>query len=121
MLSIWPQWYQKHLANPQTASTLELGLAAQAVTSVRTVSRKSMQCAERLGREGKCFALHISLRTAHYWDSTKSASAKMVWKMKFPGLFFLAVLITLDNWALKLTQKLLMLIRKRHMFSSLLW
>lgn len=56
-----------------------------------------MQCVERLGREGKHFSLHISLLTAHCWDSTKSSNVKMLWKMKFPGLLFLAVLITLDS------------------------
>lgn len=80
-----------------------------------------MQSAERLGREGKHFSLHISLLTAHYWDSTESARAKILWKMKFPGLLFLAVPITLDSWALEPTQKLLMSMRKRHMLSSVLW
>lgn len=80
-----------------------------------------MQIAERLGREGEHFSLHISSLTAHCWDSTKSARAKKLWKMKFPGLLFLAVLITLDNWALEATQKLLILMRKRHTFSSMLW
>lgn len=113
LLSIWPQWQQKHLASMQPSSIFKLGLTAKPMTSVRIVSRKSEQCVERLAREGKHFSLHISLLTAHCWDSTKSASAKMLWKMTFPGLLFLAVLIALDNWALKLTRKFLMLIRKK--------
>jgi len=90
------------------------------MTSVWIVSRESVQYAERLGREGKHFSLHISLLTVHCWDSTKSGSTKMLWKMKYPALLFLAVVITLDNWALELTLKLLVLIRKRRV-SSLHW
>lgn len=103
------------------AGSISFGAGSDSTAhDLSTGFEQCVQSAERLGREGEHFSLYISLLTAHCEDSTEAARAKILWKMKFPGLLLLAILITPDNWALEPTQKLLMLMRKRHMLSSAL-